>query len=406
MKQRVRKLLLSIPVALAVLLMTAPQSHAFTWLPKICSSFNGCNSKGMGNAGYQNVYTSSHWGTYGGHNCTNYAAYRLIKNGVNASYMTGHGMAYQWGTVARQHGVAVDKSPRVGDIAWFQINQSAGMPYGHVGYVEAVNNISGAVRLSNDNDTGDFAWCDYRISDVTGFIHFGGGNRLPVGSFDLIQTSPGTIRVAGWALDPDSPTTPVTIHAYVGGPAGSGEGHALGAAALSRTDVAAVYPGTGSNHGFDFTFTTSVRGNVPVYLYAIDTMGGNNPLIATKSGTIASPNPYGSLDSVTSMASGTVTVHGWSIDPNLPTSPVTIHVYIGASAGSSGAEGHNIGSASYGRTDVGKVYPGTGNNHGFSVTIKTSKRGSVPVYVYAININGTPESNIELGHSSTYVTTP
>lgn len=402
--------LLQVSLALLVMCLTliveAPKSYAFTWLPRLCTSFSDCSSKGMGNAGYQNEYTVSHWGMYGGQNCTNYAAYRLIKNGIDASYLRGQGMGYQWGPVASQHGVAVDKSPRVGDIAWFQINNAAQMPYGHVGYVESVNTSNGTVRVSNDNDLGNFAWRDYRISDVSGFIHFGGVNREPIGSFDSFQTGPGIIRVRGWAFDPDKPASSIVIHAYVGGPAGSGEGHALGAASISRPDVAAAYPAAGQSHGFDFTFETSKRGSVAVYIYAIDTAGGNNPLIGSRSGSVSNPDPFGFLDSASSNSSGSVSVAGWAIDPNQQTSPVTIHVYIGGPAGSPNAEGHNIGTANVSRPDVGRVYPGTGSNHGYSKMITTNKRGAVAVYVYALNVSGTPGNNVELGHRNVYVTTP
>lgn len=81
-------------------------------------------------------------------------------------------MAWQWGGVASGHGVAVDGTPRVGDIAWFSSTSGVGSA-GHVAYVEAVS--GGRVTVSEDNYGGDFDWRQYNISDVTGFIHFGGG---------------------------------------------------------------------------------------------------------------------------------------------------------------------------------------------------------------------------------------
>ena len=151
---------------------------AITWFNPVCGGFVACDAAGMGNNGYERVYTTSFWGMYPGHNCTNYAAYRLVARGINASYLAGQGMAYQWGSVAASHGVAVDKSPRVGDTAWF--NQTAGLSTsGHVAYVESVDLAAGTVRLSEDNYKGDFDWRSYYIRDVTGFIHFGGAGTTP-----------------------------------------------------------------------------------------------------------------------------------------------------------------------------------------------------------------------------------
>ena len=168
--------LIGVLITCALLSVATQQAQALTWLPKLCTGFADCNNRGMGNAGYQNEYNISHWGMIAGHNCTNYAAYRLIKNGIDASYLRGQGMAWQWGGVASAHHVAVDKNPRVGDIAWFSSTSGVGSD-GHVAYVEAVS--GGRVTVSEDNykydGTGDFDWRQYNISDVTGFIHFGGG---------------------------------------------------------------------------------------------------------------------------------------------------------------------------------------------------------------------------------------
>ena len=93
--RRVRSAILILAVALATIGATAQPANAFTWLPKLCVGFTACNNIGMGNAGYQNEYLQSHWGMYGGHNCTNYAAYRLIQHGVpNPNFPAGQGSAY------------------------------------------------------------------------------------------------------------------------------------------------------------------------------------------------------------------------------------------------------------------------------------------------------------------------
>ncbi|RIJ77906.1 CHAP domain-containing protein, partial [Nakamurella silvestris] len=211
MLARLRYLFLVVTVAIGLAVASAPTADAsITWYTKLCVGFSGCNNSGHGNAGYQNEYSQSHWGMFGGHNCTNYTAYRLIKAGVNASYLQGHGMAYEWGTQAAAHGVAVDKNPVVGDIAWWTPATGIGSD-GHVAYVESVNIGAGTFVVSEDNYGGDFDWRTYRISEVTGFIHFGGtSGRIADGAFVSYQGN--VYRIAGGA--------PIYVNSWsaVGGP--------------------------------------------------------------------------------------------------------------------------------------------------------------------------------------------
>lgn len=401
-----RKLLLGV-VALATLVMSwsaASTAHAFPWLSKLCLGFAGCNAKGLGNAGYQNVYKTSHWGMTAGHNCTNYAAYRLIARGIDASYLRGQGMAYQWGSVAHDvHHVPMDGNPRVGDIAWFSSTSGVGTS-GHVAYVESVNLAAGTVRVSEDNAYGgDFDWRDYVISSVSGFIHFDGGggsspaNREPQGSFDQAQGGPGTVSVGGWAFDRDVVPAGTSVHVYVGGPAGTpdAEGHDLGAATASRPDVGAAYPGVGDNHGFNTTFTTGKRGSQTVYLYAINQPSGNNPLIGQRTVVIGDPNPTGFFDQATSPSMGKIRVVGWGFDPNAPKQPVGMHAYVGGPAGK--GEFHDLGLTGVSRLDVQAAHPETSDSQGIDATFATGLTGTQSIYLYALNLAGTPGDNILLG---------
>jgi GH25 family lysozyme M1 (1,4-beta-N-acetylmuramidase) len=66
----------------------------------------------------------------------------------------------------------------------------------------------------------------------------------PFGSFDIATSTGSGVRVAGWAIDPDT-TAPIDVHVYVNG--------ALTTitADKHRPDVGAAFPAFGSNHGFD-----------------------------------------------------------------------------------------------------------------------------------------------------------
>jgi len=112
-------------------------------------------------------------------------------------------------------------------------------------------------------------------------------------------------------------------------------------------------------------------------------------------------NPIGYLDSAVG-GKGTVTVNGWAFDWDKVSASLGIHVYVGGPAGS-GAEGHGNGVANLSRPDVNNVHRGAGNNHGYTYTVNTSKRGSQTVYVYAINAPGTPGSNVLIGSKTVFI---
>ncbi len=225
----------------------------------------------MGNNGYENVYTQSFWGMVAGHNCTNYAAYRLIKNGVDASYLQGQGMAWQWGGVAQAHGVAVDKTPVVGDIAWFSSTSGVGSD-GHVAYVESVDPGAGTVRVSEDNYGGDFDWRDYYISNVTGFIHFGGVPTVSDGSYVSYQGN--VYRIAGGA------PVYVSSWAHMGGTQptvalSDAQWNGLRAVPADGTYVTGVFPGDPLNGS-----VYRIAGGAPIYVSSWDHMGGGQPTVA------------------------------------------------------------------------------------------------------------------------------
>lgn len=95
--------------------------------------------------------------------------------------------------------------------------------------------------------------------------------------------------------------------------------------------------------------------------------------------------PHGCVDSITA-GTGYIDVRGWAFDKDSTSTSLSIHVYIGGAAGTSGAECHVI-SANQLRTDVNNAY-GISGNHGFSARIYTGKSGSQSVHIYAINVGG------------------
>ncbi len=205
----------------------------------------------------------------------------------------------------------------------------------------------------------------------------------PVGGFESASGGAGTFTVKGWAFDYDEPSDAVNIHVYIGGTAGAA--NATGYSILTnvnRSDINSTYNITGT-HGFERTFTTDKRGTQEVYIYAINIGEGTNTLLGHKTVTITG-NPVGNLESATG-GDGTVSVIGWAFDPDQPSDAIHIHVYIGGPSGSANAIGYNLRETTVLRTDVNNNKGITGN-HGFNSTISTTKTGSQPIYVYAINV--------------------
>jgi hypothetical protein len=103
-------------------------------------------------------------------------------------------------------------------------------------------------------------------------------NARPIGSLDEMRGVSGGIAVRGWVIDPD---TSGATHAdvYV-----DGRGDRL-TADQTRTDVGQAYPAYGSQHGFSGT-VRAASGTHTVCVYAIDTTGDDNPILACRAVTV------------------------------------------------------------------------------------------------------------------------
>jgi SpoIID/LytB domain protein len=199
----------------------------------------------------------------------------------------------------------------------------------------------------------------------------------PVGSVDVASRSPEGVRVAGWALDPNS-SQPIEVHVYVNGQLRAGT-----VANLGRGDIAAAFPGYGAAHGYDVIVPVSdALSNVCVY--AINVGPGGNRLLGCR--TVGSPvDPFGSLDVVNATSTG-MNVGGWAIDPDTR-DPIPVHVYV------DGALAAGV-AANVSRPDVANAFPSYGPNHGFGGSIATT---AGPHQVCAYGINAGPGSNQLLG---------
>jgi L,D-peptidoglycan transpeptidase YkuD (ErfK/YbiS/YcfS/YnhG family) len=94
----------------------------------------------------------------------------------------------------------------------------------------------------------------------------------PRGHLDTVVTGHGTAKLVGWAADPDSSTSPVTIEVYF-------DGILRGrfSTGVSRPDVAAAGH-AGPNQGFSISFSSLPAGKRTICVHAVNLkLGTSNP---------------------------------------------------------------------------------------------------------------------------------
>jgi hypothetical protein len=191
----------------------------------------------------------------------------------------------------------------------------------------------------------------------------------PFGAFDRVDSAGGGLRLSGWAIDPDT-TDPIKIHVYV-----DGQGRGEFTADRNRPDIGAAFPAFGPDHGFDL-FVPAAPGPRNVCVYAINTPSGRNPLIACRTATVRSGDPFGSLDRAMA-GPGSVQLQGWVIDPDTA-APTKVFVYV-----DDVFRGEFVADKE--RPDIGAAYPGYGPIHGFDVNVPVVA-GFRQVCVWASNV--------------------
>lgn len=144
----------------------------------------------------------SYWGMDPGHNCTNYVAWRLVRDGV-ATPPTNPGNAATWAERALADGFRVDALPEPGSIAQWDAGAAGYTADGHVAYVERVTD-DGRIVVSEDfwfggSQTGELT---YRVVDpatVSHFIHYGDRSAALLRLTDAVA---GQWATLGTGIDP------------------------------------------------------------------------------------------------------------------------------------------------------------------------------------------------------------
>jgi metallopeptidase family M12-like protein len=96
----------------------------------------------------------------------------------------------------------------------------------------------------------------------------------PTGSLDLAERTSIGVRVGGWALDWDTDAA-IPIKVYV-----DGVPTAVNRAGNARSDIGALWPAYGPNHGFDFEVPLITAGSHQICVWAVNVGPGSDFLLS------------------------------------------------------------------------------------------------------------------------------
>ncbi|MEI2714116.1 MAG: hypothetical protein V9G04_12705 [Nocardioides sp.] len=162
---------------------------------------------------------------------------------------------------------------------------------------------------------------------------------------------------------------------------------------VPRPDVNATYGGgIGDYHGFDSTMTVAGTGAQNLAVYTFDAVTGSPVLLHQGTVTVASPDPFGDMNTLTSSAPLKVHLTGWAADPSAPTQSLKVRIFRGP-VGTTLLGEH---TANVRRTDVGRAYPGYGELHGWDVTLDVPS-GQQQICVQALNVGVGTNVALECG---------
>jgi hypothetical protein len=176
--------------------------------------------------------------------------------------------------------------------------------------------------------------------------------RAPVGNIDFAVAVGASIRVTGWALDPET-AAPIEVAVAFHGTT------TRHLADVDRPDIGAAYPGNGSAHGFDVRSPILGTGVKQVCVVALNVGIGDDRVLGCQDIQTGQDLPVGSFDTLTQQPDGSVLARGWAFDGEYTDSstPVTYTVDGGAPA---------LGYANVPRPDVNAFF-GIAGSHGFDL---------------------------------------
>ena len=159
------------------------------------------------------------------------------------------------------------------------------------------------------------------------FTDWFGPTTAPLGTPEasyVASSTPSTVSLKGWAVDPDSVTSPVVVSAQIGSMWQSFTANASGSSLSNQ------YPGAGGNHYFDVSFP-SPPGLTTVCLY-MPNVGGAGSMGAGGCQTVLVSDPPSPMGEITDARAnlGSIDVSGWAIRPDSLSGLVNVAANVGS----------------------------------------------------------------------------
>ena len=215
-----------------------------------------------------------------------------------------------------------------------------------------------------------------RIADPSAARPFTDRYVTPTGAIERWRSEPGRITAEGFVVDPAS-VLPRTLTATVNGVAD----RARVLSAVERGDLAARFPGYGTEHGYVLDLDV-VGGLSAVCVFAQGARSNEQVPLGCASFDLPRGEAFGALD-VARGQPGAIELHGWAIDPDTVVA-TAVHVYVDGVL-------QEVLVAGRERLDVGAAFALYGPAHGFSGSVATAPgRHTVCVYAIGVGEGGNP----------------
>ena len=203
-------------------------------------------------------------------------------------------------------------------------------------------------------------------------VNQGGGSDLDLGCVDAVVsglvgdlqavvTSQSTADITGWAVDPDAPTSPVTISVVSHSAAGDSTLGQL-PANVEVPALAASFPGVGTRHGFGAALP-AVPGTQNICAVATTVQTGHAVELGCQS-VVVTGAIIGNFDRLR-QSGANLTATGWGFDQATVTTALRATVVV---TGPQGTRTLTVPADAI-RSDIVKSYPTIGASHGFSVAV-------------------------------------
>lgn len=162
------------------------------------------------------------------------------------------------------------------------------------------------------------------LSACLGPDEFDPTGTAPLGRLDLVHADGASIRLVGWALDPD---TRASIDVVIS----VRQQTSTHRANLSRPDVARAYPSHGPNHGFDIRTEPLPAGVNQVCIWAPNVgRGTRDRMLGCADVRTGTDDPVGSFESLERVNATTIRARGWAYDPDAGRS-ITVSPFLNGS---------------------------------------------------------------------------